>query len=88
MYVAAAVAAGVLTHRAIGYATMRGWAPRQWFLTLVPLVVATILALILTVSFPAVILALGLTEVSCLVVFMLELLKDYLMMRNVQVGRR
>jgi cytochrome c biogenesis factor len=75
MYVAAAVAAGVLTNRAFGYAAMAGWAAHQWALSLFPLVVACVIAVLLTFNWPAVILAVGLTEVSCLAVLVLELLK-------------
>ena len=88
MYVAAAVAAGVLTHRAIGWASMLGWSASQWFFITAPLVVALVVALLLTWSLPSVILAVGLTEVSCLVVYILEWLKDWIMLRVVNTGRR
>lgn len=89
MSVAASVALGVMAFRGLGYLNMSGrWYVKQWVLSLLPLLVALSTALVLTQSITSAMLVVALTEAACLVIFVLELLKDYLMMRNLQAGRR
>ena len=75
--------------RFLGYLNMHTeLTVKQWVTVVFPLLVTAVVAMILTTSAGHVIVAVALTEVVILVVFILELLKDYLMMRNIQGLRR